>query len=272
MSRYSLKGKTAVVTGAARGLGLVFAQGLAEAGANIAVLDIGTPGSNVEDLATKYSVRASFYKVDVTNRSQVYETVEQIEKEFGSVDINVNAAGIATDESFLTTSDKNLNATMSFVGSFLVAQACAHAMVRNRERSGPVASGEETSNGSIIFIASILSHMSTAVQNLSVYSASKAAVRGLVKPMAMELAPYGIRVNSISPGPMKTVMYEAASAVSPAFANQMEKETMFGRVGIPEELKGAVLFLCSQMSSWTTGQDLLCDGGASSYKHLAAVQ
>lgn len=144
-------------------------------------------------------------------------------------------------------------------------------MVRNRERSGPVASGEETSNGSIIFIASILSHMSIAVQNLSVYSASKAAVRGLIKPMAMELAPYGIRVNSISPGPMKTAMYEEASKVSPAFANQMEKETMFGRVGIPEELKGAMLFLCSQMSSWTTRQDLLCDGGASSYKHLAAV-
>ncbi|KAI0868261.1 hypothetical protein GGS24DRAFT_494703 [Hypoxylon argillaceum] len=270
MSRYSLKGKTAVVTGAARGLGLVFAQGLAEAGANIAVLDIGTPGSNVEDLANKYSVRASFYKVDVTNWSQVYDTIEQIEKEFGSVDINVNAAGIATDESFLTTSAKKLK-HHDFVGSFLVAQACAHAMVRNRERSGPVASGEETSNGSIIFIASILSHMSTAVQNLSVYSASKAAVRGLIKPMAMELAPYGIRVNSISPGPMKTAMYEEASKVSPAFANQMEKETMFGRVGIPEELKGAVLFLCSQMSSWTTGQDLLCDGGASSYKHLAAV-
>lgn len=75
------------MTGAARGLGLVFAQGLAEAGANIAVLDIGTPGSNVEDLANKYSVRASFYKVDVTNWSQVYDTIEQIEKEFGSVDI-----------------------------------------------------------------------------------------------------------------------------------------------------------------------------------------
>lgn len=157
-----------------------------------------------------------------------------------------------------------------FIGSFLVAQACANAMVRKREHLGPPDAGEESLTGCIVFIASVATHISTTVQNISVYTASKAAVRGLVKPMAMELAPHGIRVNSLSPGPMRTAMYDTVSEKSPAFAYQMSKETMFGRVGFPEELKGCILFLCSQASAWYTGQDLLVDGGASSWKHLAA--
>ena len=143
-------------------------------------------------------------------------------------------------------------------------------MARKRERLGSLAPGEETSTGSIVFVASVASHIPTVVQNISVYSASKAAIRGLVKPMAMELAPYGIRVNSLSPGPMRTDMYNKVAAETPAFARQVESETMFGRVGNPEELKGGVLFLCSQASSWYTGQDLLVDGGASSWNHPAA--
>lgn len=158
-----------------------------------------------------------------------------------------------------------------FVGSFLVAQACANAMVRKRQRLGPPAPGTETSTGSIVFIGSVASHIPTVVQNISVYSASKSAVRGLVKPLAMELAPYGIRVNSLSPGTMRTAMYEKVAGETPAFAKQVERETMFGRVGNPDELMGSVLFLCSQASSWYTGQDLLVDGGASSWKHPAAT-
>ncbi|KAK9447368.1 uncharacterized protein V1518DRAFT_420802 [Limtongia smithiae] len=272
MDQFSLISKTAVLTGASRGLGLAFAHALASAGANIAILDVGTPvAGTLEELRLTYNVRAEFYKADVTNRAEVYKAVETIEQEFGTVDINVNAAGVVTDESFLDSSDKNLSSTfaVNFVGSFLVAQACAHAMVRKRKRLGPPMPGQESANGAIVFIGSIASHIGTAVQHISVYSASKSAVRGLVKPMAMELAPYGIRVNSLSPGPMRTAMYEKVSAESPAFAHQMDCETMFGRVGNPEELKGAMLFLCSQAGSWFTGQDLLVDGGASSWKHMA---
>lgn len=124
--------------------------------------------------------------------------------------------------------------------------------------------------GSIVFIGSVASHVPTVVQNISVYCTSKSAVRGLVKPLAMELAPHGIRVNSLSPGPMQTDMYRQVAAAELAFARHVEKETMFGRVGQPDELKGAMLFLCSGASSWVTGQDLLADGGASSWNYPAA--
>ncbi|CAH0044294.1 unnamed protein product [Clonostachys solani] len=272
MDQFLLKDKVAVVTGGCRGLGFAFAEALAGAGASIAILDVGSPDQALEELRNKYSAKFEFYHTNVTDREQVENTVQRIEKDFGSVDININAAGVVTDESFLTSSDKNLSTTfdVNFKGSFLVAQACANAMFRKLGPSGKPAAGQETSNGCIVFIASVATHIGTAVQNISVYTASKAAVRGLVKPMAMELAQYGIRVNSLSPGPMQTAMYAKVAEENPGFAHQMNKETMFGRAGYPEELKGCVLFLCSQASSWYTGQDLLVDGGASSWKHLAA--
>ena len=142
-------------------------------------------------------------------------------------------------------------------------------MIRKREKLGPPAVGDETSTGTIVFIGSVATHIGTAVQNISIYAASKCAIRGLVKPMAMELAQYGIRVNSLSPGPMKTAMYEKASQENPAFSYQIDRETMFKRVGTPDELKSCIIFLCSRGSSWYTGQDMLVDGGASSWKHLA---
>ncbi|CAK7236320.1 hypothetical protein SCUCBS95973_009568 [Sporothrix curviconia] len=278
MDKFSVKGKTAVLTGAARGLGLEFADVLASAGANIAVLDVGSPGDSLDKLAAKHGVKAKFYKTDVTRRDEVVAAVTAIEADFGSVDINVNAAGIVKDEPFLSTSDVNLASTFSvnFVGSFLVAQACAQAMVRQHKKTNgdaPAAAGTPVNNttaGSIVFIGSVASHVPTTVQNISVYCASKSAVRGLVKPLAMELAPYGIRVNSLSPGPMKTAMYQQVASEQPAFARQVERETLFGRVGNPEELKGVMLFLCSSASSWMTGQDLLVDGGATSWNYPAA--
>lgn len=152
-----------------------------------------------------------------------------------------------------------------------MAQACANAMVRKRQRSGKQAPpGQETANGSIVFIASIATHIGTTVQHISCYTASKSAVRGLVKPLAMELAEYGIRVNSLSPGYMMTDMMRGLQKQQPQLVAQFEKETMFGRIGYPDELKGAMLFLCSQASGWYTGQDLLVDGGASSWKHPAS--
>jgi sorbose reductase len=181
---------------------------------------------------------------------------------------------VVRDEPFLSTTDSNLNFTfgVNFTGTFLVAQACANSMARRFTASGSTfAPGQETTTGVIIFIASICTSMSTAVQSISCYAASKAAVKGLVKPLAMELAPYGIRVNSLSPGYMMTDMMRGLQAKEPKLVAQFEKETLFGRIGFPEELKGAVLFLASRASGWFTGQDLLVDGGATAYKHHAVL-
>jgi sorbose reductase len=130
--------------------------------------------------------------------------------------------------------------------------------------------GQEATTGTIVFTGSIASHISAAVQNISCYSASKAAVRGLVKPLSMELAPYGIRVNSLSPGYMIMDMMRGLQVKQPKLVKQLEKETLFGRIGFPEELNGAILFLCTQASGWYTGQDLLVDGGASFWKYPAS--
>lgn len=140
-------------------------------------------------------------------------------------------------------------------------------MVRKWEALGKPSPAESAPIGHIIFIASIATHINTYAQQISCYTASKAAVRGLVKPLAMELAQYGIRVNSLSPGYMRTEMLAQVERIFPDLIKQFNKESMFGRVGLPHELAPAVLYLAT--SAWTTGQDLLVDGGVSSWKHKA---
>jgi len=272
---FRLEGKTAVLTGAARGLGLAFAEALASASCNLAVIDILTePSPSLFELRSRYNVKVEYYRADITSREQVQEAISRIESEFSSIDININAAGVVTDEPFLTTSDKNIQTTfaVNFTGSFLVAQACAASMVKRYGVKHGTAPATEPHTGTIVFISSIATSISTIAQRISCYAASKAAIKGLVKPLAMELAPYGIRVNSLSPGYMMTDMMRGLQQQAPDLVSQFEKETLFGRIGLPDELKGAILFLCCEKASgWYTGQDLLVDGGASTYKHAAVL-
>ena len=137
-------------------------------------------------------------------------------------------------------------------------------MVRKWEKLGKPKPSEAPRIGSIIFIASVSTHISTIVQQTSCYTASKAAIRGLVKPLAMELAQYGIRVNSLSPGSTRTDMMRQVEQTFPDLLKQFNQESLFGRVGEPAELKPAILYLAT--STWTTGQDLLVDGGVSAWK------
>lgn len=274
ITQFSLKGKTAVLTGAARGLGLAFAQALASGNCNIAVLDIlSEPSPALFELRSVHNVKVEYYKTDITSREQVYQTVSLIESDFGGIDVNVNAAGVVTDEPFLTTSDQNISRTfgVNFTGSFLVAQACANSMVK-RFQSTSSSRAKDPTTGTIIFIASIATYIASTAQQISCYTASKAAIKGLVKPMAMELSQYGIRVNSVSPGYTMTDMMKGLQTQQPDLVRQFEKETLFGRICLPDELKGAILWLCSDKASgWYTGQDLLVDGGASVWKHPAVL-
>lgn len=272
---FTLQGKTAVLTGAARGLGLAFASALASIQCNIAVLDIlPEPLPALFSLREEHNIKVEYYRINITSRPEVTATIERIEAEFGRIDININAAGVVIDESFLTTTDKTIEHTfaVNFTGSFLVAQACANSMVARYKSTHGTEPATQPTTGTIIFIASIATYISSSVQNISCYAASKAAVKGLVKPMAMELARYGIRVNSLSPGYMMTDMMRGLQQQQPTLVAQFEKETLFGRIGVPEELKGAILYLgCDGASGWYTGQDLLVDGGVSTWKHPTAL-
>jgi sorbose reductase len=167
-------------------------------------------------------------------------------------------------------SSKNLLSRVQYMGAFLVAQACANSMVRkiqSQEQSTASGQPRTTAGNSIIFTASVWTHLISAGQTLSTYAASKAAIRGLVRPLAMELAQYGIRVNSLSPGPIMTGVLLEWKRSKPEAIKQLESETMFGRLGSEEDLKGVILFLASSASSWVTGQDLCVDGGNTAWKH-----
>ena len=264
-----------MISGAARGLGLAFAEALASAGCNVAVLDIlPKPSPELYELQSQHNIKVKYYIVDITVRDEVITTVSQIVQDFGRIDININAAGVVTDEPFLTTSDKNLQRTfaVNVNGSFLVAQACANTMVERYKSQHGDTPAKDATTGSIVFIASIATYIASTAQQISCYTASKAAIKGLVKPVAMELSRYGIRVNSLSPGYTMTDMMRGLQSEQPDLVKQFEKETLFGRIGLPEELKGAMLWLCSSKASgWYTGQDLLLDGGATSWKHPAIL-
>lgn len=215
-----------------------------------------------------------YYQVDVTSETNVGEIVSQVVQDFGKIDININAAGVVEDQPFLTTTLKNIEKTfaVNFTGSFLVAQACAKTMVERYKKQNDHHPATHARTGSIIFIASIATYMASSAQQISCYTASKAAVRGLVKPAAMELSKYGIRVNSLSPGYTMTDMMRGLQSEQPDLVKQFERETLFGRIGLPQELQGAILWLCADRASgWYTGQDLLIDGGATSWKHPAVL-
>ena len=272
LALFSLHGQTAVITGAARGLGLSFASVLASAGANIAAIDIlETPSPELHELSRRHDVQVKYYQCDICSSRQITDTVSKVVTDFGSINININAAGIVTDEPFLSTTESNLDRTynVNFKGSFLVAQACARNMIQQQAQQQQQQQEQQQSsqtNLSIVFIASISTHLPSSSQTISSYIASKSAVRGLVKPLALELAPFGIRVNSLSPGYTMTDMMYGLQKSSPHLVEEFAKESMFGRIGEPEDLAGLMLMLCSKAGGWITGQDLLVDGGAAGWK------
>lgn len=267
---FSLQHQTAVITGAARGLGLSFALVLASAGANIAAIDIlDSPSDTLQSLALQYGVKVKYYQCDITSLEQINDTVSKICSDLGPINININAAGVVTNETFVETTEANIGRTIdvNFKGSFLVAQACATSMIKHSQTQAETnTSIRDHPNRSIVFVASIATHVPSSSQRISAYIASKAAVRGLVKPLAVELAPHGIRVNSLSPGYTMTDMMRGLQQQQPDLVDGFARESMFGRIGQPEDLAGPMLMLCSRAGSWITGQDILVDGGAASWK------
>ncbi|KAI1325988.1 3-oxoacyl-reductase [Xylariaceae sp. FL0255] len=254
MSKFSLKGRVAIVTGGARGCGLAFAQGLAEAGAEIAIFDVLAEGTASAELVSKdYDVRAKSYHVDVTSLDSLQNGFSSVKKDFdGKLDIFVACAGVNKNVEFLATTEVDFDnlTNVNVKGVYFGAQLAARAMI---------ASG--TKVGSIILVASIASHMAIRSQRSSAYCATKGGVRAMIAPIAAELKPYGIRVNSISPGYVRTEM----TSPFPHLLESWKDEIMNGRVAEPEDIKGACVFLASDASSYCTGSDILVDGGVTKW-------
>jgi NAD(P)-dependent dehydrogenase (short-subunit alcohol dehydrogenase family) len=184
-----------VVTGGARGCGLAFAQGLAEAGADVVVLDLMDPAP---DISTAYSVKTWFFKVDVSSVASLQKAFSDFLKETnGALDICVACAGVNRNLAFTDTDEASFDKlnSVNVKGVFFTAQMAAKAMIANK-----------TTKGSIIMVASIAAFRAVRGQMSSAYCGTKGAVKSMVPPIAVELAQHGIRVNSISPGYVRTEM------------------------------------------------------------------
>lgn len=242
----NLDGQTALVTGAARGLGRCIAQALAAAGAKVACIDV-----NVESLAdTVAAIRAAGgvaepIACDVTQSDRVGEAVEGVMSLWGQLNILVNNAGITRDNVIVRMKDEQWDAVININlrGTFLFTRAAARPMMKAR-------------GGRIINIASVSGLMGNPGQVN--YSASKAGVIGLTRTVARELASRNITVNAVAPGFIATDM---TAALGEEILQQVRKEIPLGRLGDPQDVADAVLFLASDAASFITGHVLTVDGG-----------
>jgi 2-deoxy-D-gluconate 3-dehydrogenase len=247
LDKFQLHAKVALVTGASRGLGKAAAIGLAEAGADLAL--VGTKDTN--DTATQVSNlgrRVCQIKADLLERSSIARIVETTVRELGGIDILVNNAGIIRRAPLLEFTEKDWDEVIQVNQStvFFLSQAVARQMV---------AQGR---GGRIINIASILSFQGGI--RVPSYTAAKSSVTGLTRLMANELAAHAITVNAIAPGYMVTDNTAPLRADSQRNADILARIPL-GRWGAPEDLNGAIVFLASEASSYMTGYTLAVDGG-----------
>jgi NAD(P)-dependent dehydrogenase (short-subunit alcohol dehydrogenase family) len=238
--------KVALVTGAARGIGLAVARRFLADGWQVALLDIEGDllAKSVEALAA--ADRAIGLHCDVSDANAVARALTDIERRFGRLDALVNNAGIAVFAPLLETSDADWSRVLevNLTGPFLCTKAAAPLM---RGHGG----------GAIVNITSISGLRASTLR--SAYGTSKAALAHLTKQLAVELASLGIRVNGVAPGPVDTAMAKAVH--SPEIRADYHDAIPLNRYGLEEELAEAVFFLCSNRASYITGQILAVDGG-----------
>jgi 3-oxoacyl-[acyl-carrier protein] reductase len=241
-----LAGKVALVTGAAQGIGKAVALLLARNGAEIVVSDINL--EKAEETAKEVQAlgrKALATKVDVATLGDVEKMVEAILAQFGKVDILVNNAGIARDKLILRMTEEDWDAVLNInlKGTF----NCTKAVVRHMSKQR---------SGKIVNIASVVGEMGNAGQGN--YAASKAGVIGFTKTIAREFAQRGINVNAIAPGYIKTPMTDALPDKA---KEELKRLIPMDRLGNPEDVAEAVLFLVSEASSYITGHVLNVNGG-----------
>ena len=245
-----LSGKVAIVTGAGSGIGYTIAERLSAAGAAVCVNYLG-----YEDEAMALASRlpkAIAARADVSALADVQAMIDQTVRELGGVDVLVNNAGIEKSVPFLDLDEKTWDMILgvNLKGTFLCAQACARVMR---------AAGR---GGSIVNISSI--HEDVAFPGFTPYCASKGGVRMLMRNLAVELAPFRIRVNNVAPGAIATPI-NAATLADPEKVTTLERIVPLGRMGAPAEVAEVVLFLASDAASYVTGSTYYVDGGMVRY-------
>lgn len=242
---FDLRGRCAIVTGGAAGIGLACAKLLVECGARVALFDRNPA---VEAVATSLGSGHLGIPLDVRRLNEIQAAVEQVVATFGQVDYLVNSAGVARLDKALDVDEESWDITLdiNLKASFFVAQAVAQRM---RERGF----------GRIVNLASQAAVI--GLERHAAYCASKAAVVGLTKVLAMEWAEHGITVNAVSPTIVETELGKQAWAGE--IGEQAKQQIPVGRFALPEEVAGLVLYLLSDPAAMITGENVVIDGGYS---------
>jgi glucose 1-dehydrogenase len=255
-----LKDKVAIVTGAARGIGLAIARRYVAEGARVTIADI-------DAAAGEAAARALGNALPLVPSAGHAESAENVVAEtcraFGDLDILVNNAGIIHGADFLELAEADFDRVLrvNLKGAFLVGQAAARRMVTQVKAGKPP--------GSIINISSI--NAVVAIANHTPYCVSKGGIDQLTKVMALALAPYGIRVNAIGPGSIMTDILKAVATDKEA-KRRILARTPLGRIGEPDEIASVAVFLASQEASYMTGETIYADGGRLALNYTVPVQ
>jgi NAD(P)-dependent dehydrogenase (short-subunit alcohol dehydrogenase family) len=249
MNEYkSLKNKTALVTGGSKGIGFAIAKKFSEYGLKVAI--IGRQEDMLKEACVGLGENCFFYTRDITHLDEVPGIIDNIEKKIGNIEILVNNAGInlkkdaveITDEEFQNIVMTNQNAVFSF----------------SREVAKKM---QQRKSGSILMISSMSAHY--GLPRVIAYTASKSAVEGMTRALAVELSPLGIRVNCIAPGFIKSDMTDKAFKSDPSRLERVLSRTPLNRLGVPDDIANAALFLVSDAAKFITGIVLPVDGGNS---------
>jgi NAD(P)-dependent dehydrogenase (short-subunit alcohol dehydrogenase family) len=244
-----LEDRVAIVTGAAQGIGRAIALGLAREGAHVVVADIQADKAAQTSEEIKGLGRRSIpLRVDVSRLADLSMLVDKTIEAFGTIDILVNNAGIALPTPFLETTEEAWDRIMNInvKSAFFCSQFVARVMVERRR-------------GKIVNLASTSSFV--AGRQEVPYAISKAGVRMLTAAASAELAPYNVNVNAIAPGLIRTALTEKHFPSAEALEARVKAKAPIGRPGTPDDLVGAVVFLCSDDAEYVTGHTLVVDGG-----------
>jgi len=237
-------GKVALVTGSAMGIGKEIASRLAKEGASVVLFDISDKVFETAEELKKLGAKVLAFKGDVTKKNDVEKAVVETVEKFGKIDILVNNAGIYPFKPFLEITEEDWDKVMNVnvKGAFYFTKAVAPIMVKNKY-------------GRIINISSIAAIV--GFPSLTHYCASKAALVGFTKALALELAPYNITVNAVAPGPIETPGTKSAGST----IESIVKAIPVGRMGLPSDVAAVVAFLASDEASFITGALIVVDGG-----------
>ena len=244
----SLKGKTAIVTGGATGIGFAIASELLDADANVIIL--GRREEKLKEAAKKLGEHCSYYVFDVTDTAHYDELISKIE-ETTPIDILVNNAGINNKKDYFDFTEEELDTIIATQAKapFLFSQAVAANMKKRK-------------SGCILFISSLASIL--GMHDIQAYTLCKSGVKGLTRSLSRDLGPYGIRVNSLNPGFVYTDMLAKTNLKTPERLEEIQNRTPLRGFAKEKDLGMAAAFLCSDAARFISGIDLVVDGGISS--------